>query len=514
MYFLTIALASSAALLLYFAISKRRSSHPPLPPGPAADPIIGHFRVIPASGQAKMFYEWSKIYGDVIHLHSLGRDVIVLNSHQAATDLLDKRGAIYSDRPKMVISELMGWCPTLVFLPYGKLFLKHRKIFQEYFGPRNVLSYLPLQKRHAHILAKNLMIDTEDHTEHTWHLSRSLNSRIETAFGHRVETNDDPLMKIGTAVSEASNNAGPVGHTPVDFIPWLKYFPSWFPGAYYGARAKEIYPLIRHFHDYPVELVQKQMAEGTANHCFLVSELERPRVSGIGEDDMTLIKGVAAEIYGAGADTTFTTLHLFLLTMILHPECMEKAQQEIDSVVGLHRLPEYGDRPALPYLEGIMQETLRSLRYTLPGIPHCAMEDDVYNGMFIPKGSTTIANTRAMTLDPRVYAEPFKFDPTRFLPKPAGRGEPYPSATWGYGRRICPGRHLASASLWMGMATMLATLHVSTMIGPDGKEVVPKVEFTVGLTQEQVPFPCIIRPRSDGAKSLILAACASMDTAE
>ncbi|KAJ6570613.1 cytochrome P450 [Mycena vulgaris] len=113
-----------------------------------------------------------------------------------------------------------------------------------------------------------------------------------------------------------------------------------------------------------------------------------------------------------------------------------------------------------------------------------------------------------MTLDPRVYAEPFKCDPTRFLPRPAGHGEPYPSVTWGFGRRICPGRHLASASLRMGIATMLATLHMSTIIGPDGQKVVPKVEFTVGVTQEQVPFHCIIRPRSDAAKSLILSACA------
>ncbi|KAJ6570526.1 cytochrome P450, partial [Mycena vulgaris] len=479
-----------------------------LPPGPPADPIIGHLRVIPASGQAKTFYEWSRIYGDVIHLHSLGRNIIVLNSHQAATDLLNKRGANYSDRPKMTIIELMGWWPTLVFLPYGKLFLQHRKMFQQYFGPRDALSYLPIQTRQAHILARNLMSDTEKHTEHTWHLSRSVcdaKIRIETAFGQRVESDDDPLMKLGKAVSEASNNAGPIGNTPVDFLPWLKYFPSWFPGAYYGARAKEVYPVIRRFHDYPVELVQKQMAEGTANPSFLLSELERPRDSGIADEEMGIIKGVAAEIYAAGSDTTFTTLHLFLLSMVLHPECMKKAQEEIDSIVGLNRLPEYNDRPYLPYLEAVMQETLRWQPAVELGIPHRSLEDDVYNGMLIPKGSTIIANTRAMTLDPNVYAEPFKFDPTRFLPRPAGRGEPHPNVAWGFGRRICPGRHLASASLWMGMATTLATLDMSTIIGPDGKEVVPKVEFTVGLTQEQVPFPCVIEPRSERAKSLIIS---------
>ena len=41
--------------------------------------------------------------GDVIHLRVLGRDIIVLNSVQAATDLFDKRGGLYSDRPNFVI---------------------------------------------------------------------------------------------------------------------------------------------------------------------------------------------------------------------------------------------------------------------------------------------------------------------------------------------------------------------------------------------------------------------------
>lgn len=84
------------------------------------------------------------------------------------------------------------------------------------------------------------------------------------------------------------------------------------------------------------------------------------------------------------------------------------------------------------------------------GLPHRSMEDDDYNGMFIPKGTLVIPNTRytsinsrlyrltglrGMTLDERVYANPFKFDPSRFLPKLEGRGEPHPSGPFGFGRR-------------------------------------------------------------------------------
>jgi len=40
-----------------------------------------------------------------------------------------------------------------------------------------------------------------------------------------------------------------------------------------------------------------------------------------------------------------------------------------------------------------------------------------------------------MTLDEQVYSDPFVYDPSRFLPKPQGRGEPFPTAAFGFGRR-------------------------------------------------------------------------------
>lgn len=43
---------------------------------------------------------------DVIHVKTLGQSVVVLNSLQAARDLLDKRGANYCDRPQFTLLEV------------------------------------------------------------------------------------------------------------------------------------------------------------------------------------------------------------------------------------------------------------------------------------------------------------------------------------------------------------------------------------------------------------------------
>ncbi|KDR72343.1 hypothetical protein GALMADRAFT_1344012 [Galerina marginata CBS 339.88] len=106
-----ISLLLGIATVLWIIV-KRLPNHPPLPPGPPADPIIGHLRIMPTDDNDIFFYELSKKYGKVSHLRIPGRTMVILNSAQAAVDLLDKRGAIYSDR-----------APSDVFMLYAVPFL-------------------------------------------------------------------------------------------------------------------------------------------------------------------------------------------------------------------------------------------------------------------------------------------------------------------------------------------------------------------------------------------------------
>jgi cytochrome P450 len=69
--------------------------------------------------------------------------------------------------------------------------------------------------------------------------------------------------------------------------------------------------------------------------------------------------------------------------MATHPST--KAQEEIDSVNGTHRLLEFENCPSLPYV-GASREVMRWKPVLPLGLPHAATEDDVYDGYFIPKG--------------------------------------------------------------------------------------------------------------------------------
>ncbi|KAF8073623.1 cytochrome P450 [Lyophyllum atratum] len=430
----------------------------PLPPGPPADPILGHVRLLPSAGQDVFFYNLGKIYGDVLHFSIFGRPMIVLNSVNAAIELLDKRSANYSDRPNFPIYETMGLHDSLVFVRYG--------------------NDLP---REARLLAENVLAHPERRGDLLIRFATAI--VVEIAYGHQIVSDDDPYVKIAEDVCIATANSGPPGGTPLEHA--VRYFPSWFPGAYYAGYARKTWHLVRKLYDYPVECVTEEMAKGDAKPSFLATQLEALQREGR-QNPATIeqIKAAAGVLYIAGAETTSSTLAFFFLAMVLYPECQTKAQEEIDAVVGRDRLPEFHDREQLPYVECLLQETLRWNHAVPLGVPHRSLEDDVYDGMFIPKGSIIIANTRGMSLDENVYADASAFEPTRFLPSPLGRGEPYPVGPFGFGRRACPGRHVANDSLWIAIVTILSAMHISKEFGDDGKEIVPdETPVAAGITR-------------------------------
>jgi len=176
--------------------------------------------------------------------------------------------------------------------------------------------------------------------------------------------------------------------------------------------------------------------------------------------------------------------------MALNPEIQRKAQDEIDSVVGIQRLPKISDRNSLPYLEAIIKEVLRWASVSPIALPHATREDDQVLGYKIPKGCVVVANLWAMLHDDRVYPEPFKFDPTRFLGE---KKQPDPrEVVFGRGRRVCPGQHIAEASLFIQVASVLAAFDIRKELDSSGREVEPEIGFTTAIVRsvESLPDCC------------------------
>ena len=78
--------------------------------------------------------------------------------------------------------------------------------------------------------------------------------------------------------------------------------------------------------------------------------------------------------------------------MASYPEVQKRAQAELDTVVGPHRLPTFADKSNLPYLNALVKECLRFRPVAPLGFTHKSMEEDEYRGYRIPKGSSIVYN--------------------------------------------------------------------------------------------------------------------------
>ncbi|KAF4615708.1 hypothetical protein D9613_012506 [Agrocybe pediades] len=469
------------SILVGIMFLKRKRALVALPPGPPAHPIVGHMFTMPQDVNSGIYFaELAKKYGDVACLRIPGKTMIILNSMRAAVDLLEKRSGIYSSRPLSDVFMLMGWEHNLAFISTGKRVQRQRRMLNEYLSRDKCASYLPSQEREARKLVRNLAEDPEEFDEHLNLFSTGIVVRI--AYGHDIKREnpvDDAYFKMATDASWCNTHCAAPGSNLVDLLPIMKYLPSWFPGTLPATQARLYRPIIDFLHEFPFADVQRQMDEGSARESYLLTHIEGMRRQEAGYPyTMDDIKGTAAVMIGAGADTTWSTTATFMLAMLLYPEVQKKAQQEIDAFIEENRLPTFSDRSNLPYVNCIVSETYRWYNAAPTGIPHESLEDDIYRGMFIPKGSVIIPNTRGITLDEAVYEHPHTFDPERYL-----RGEPHPVAQFGFGRRICPGRHLADASVWIAVASILAAFEINPVQDSNGTPIVPNEDFKYGITR-------------------------------
>ncbi|KAJ8520724.1 hypothetical protein ONZ45_g2493 [Pleurotus djamor] len=423
-------------VILVLAVSlynTRNRPKVPLPPGPPSDPIIGHLRVFPTQDVEATLHEWSKQYGDVMSFSLLGQRIIVLGSRDAAVDLLEKRGALYSCRPRIVVYKLMGADPNLPFLPYGPMFRKHRKLMGPALSQESCRQFEDMQRENAVLLVDALIKNRgEDFEQSLGMFTTAVIVRV--AIGHQILSDQDEFIQIASDVQSALLAGGVPGMTPIDWLPLLQYLPSWFPGTHYANEARKWYPAIRKLYDYPYNLVWMQMNKGTARRSYLLKLLQ-DLPSSPTEEDVFNLKGATAVMYAGGAETTWSSMSSFFLAMTLHPECQKVAQEEIDRVIGRDRLPTLKDRDDLPYISAVVQEALRWGRIAPLGVPHRSIQDDVFRGMFIPKGSLILTNIYGMSRDESIYEKPEMFNPMRFFPTSSGgNAEPPFGDVFGFGR--------------------------------------------------------------------------------
>lgn len=370
-----------------------------------------------------------------------------------------------------------------LFRHHGEEYFLHQRIAASTMSPRASSCYTPVQNYES----KRMLQDFLRSNDYEANFERFSASIVYTMiFGLRLETGKESQFETSKVNVEHLVKAGQVGAWIVDTLPFLNYLPT--PLAPWKRQAEEWYQ--------PITLSAKTNLDEALHRPgwnwakdFINSKEAR---------EMTELE-VAWDldiICSAGIETTNVMLQILTLALIANPNAIVTAQAELDAVVGDERMPAFDDMDRLPYIHAIIEETFR-WRHILPtGIPHATTQDDYYNGYFIPKNSTIIPLFIAMRNDATLFDDPSAFRPERWLNK-----SQQPMNNFGYGRRICTGRHIARNSMLIAVSRLLWGFNVKSK---DGQKVeVDEDMFTPDFVSHPKPFGAVFESRSEKRKAVM-----------
>ncbi|KAL2133003.1 hypothetical protein VTI74DRAFT_3041 [Chaetomium olivicolor] len=497
----------AVAIVIRLLLSGRRPKN--LPPGPPTLPIIGNLHQMPKRDVHLQFEKWAREYGPVYSLILGTKTLIVLSSDKAVKDLLDKKSNIYSHRQEMYIGQtLCSGDLRILMMGYNARWRMCRKLVHTLLNVSAAKSYVPYQM----LENKQMLYEMVTQPERCmYNIRRYANSLTTTmVFGWRTATyEDEKMMQLFDGFSQFSelNQTGMAAL--VDFFPWLRWLPDFLLPL--RAKAKELHRKEKELYLGHWLKAKEETKAGTIMRCFSEDLVEAQKAEGLSDDQACYITGTLLE---AGSDTTSSTLYAFVQAMLLYPEVQKKAQEEIDRAVGLNRLPTMDDERDLQYVRCIVKETLRWMPTAILGaVPHAVTQDDWYDGYLIPKDAGVLNNVWAINMDPARAPEPRRFNPDRYKDdfQSLADAAANPDAskrdqfTFGAGRRICPGIHVAERSLFLGVSRMLWAFDITPATDKDGNPIIPDQEkLTQGFVCQPEEFKLKITPRSEAHKQRVI----------
>ncbi|KUI63565.1 Cytochrome P450 1A1 [Cytospora mali] len=477
-----------------------------MPPGPLPYPIVGNTFMLPDHKPWLWFEELSQKHNAPLVTIWVGRRPTVwINDAWTASDLFEKRAGIYSSRPRMLVFAELGsgqsnlvnmytWTPE-----QRERWRVQRKLMHHAVGVQQVRKYRSFQNDESRVVAYDLLRKPDDYVKHFERYATSVVSII--GFGRRVESSDDPIITEVIAVMQLAAELNVPGKTfpmLMETFPLLARFPNaiapWKHGLGRNRSSGFFYAL--------ADEADKTPGHEDSFVKYLFSEKDKYSL------DKDEISSLSGNLFGAGSDTSSSTLITFILACCAFPDTLIPAYEELDRVVGPHRSPHFDDQPNLPYVNAFVKEVLRWRSVAIiGGQPHSPTQDDVYKGWLIPRGTWIQGNVWAIHHNDRDFPDPDRFNPKRYLPgDPDSR--PFPGErgymTFGWGRRVCSGQALAEQGTWVTVARLLWGFHIQKKRRADGSVVeVDIFNYTDGLNMRPRPFECSIVPRSEDVRQTI-----------
>ncbi|OQV12855.1 Cytochrome P450 2J5 [Hypsibius exemplaris] len=494
-YFSVITAVLAALLALTYWLKQSRPKN--YPPGPPGLPFVGHtFSVGSPRRPAATFMKWKAQYGDIFSVKLGGRRMVVLSDIATARRIFQDDNVTGRDQKSLIRTEGSYVPPGAgIIVSNHELWKTHRRF---------ALSTLRDLGMGKNWLEDTILTEVEElcqilrDTKQTpfnpkVKLTNSVSNVIcALIFGRRFELNDPKFSRLTGLIAENVSGASVEGLAKT--LPFLMWFPNRIRNLIYRARLNR---------DSLVEFMQEMIAEeankkdhdsGDVQDYLRAYQREKETGAKTADketfDDKQLVASLL-DLFGAGTETTSTTVLWAFLLMIVNPDIQRKIQEEIDTTVGRDKVLTNSDRARLPYTDAAILEVQR-IGSLVPLGGRVNFEETTIDGYTIPKGTSIMINLYGVNRDPRYWKNPEQFDPTRFLDENNKIIKPEGFVPFSVGKRSCPGEALAKMELFLFTANLLRCFTVKL---PPGKTLTTE-DYVMGVVSAPIPFDVVFIPRT------------------
>ncbi|KAG8807697.1 hypothetical protein FRC17_004311, partial [Serendipita sp. 399] len=175
---------------------------------------------------------------------------------------------------------------------------------------------------------------------------------VEITYGREIWKRAEKELATSNHEAMHLSELGLFHFWPVNFMPLLRFVPSWVPGLTFkriGDQSTRLSEFVRYK---PFEMALELHGQGRLGHCLASRLLDE---FGAIED----VRDALAILYMTGADMTSGAINAFLFNMYLFPDVAERVFEEIRHVTQGQQALEIADRSSLPYTEAAWKESIR-----------------------------------------------------------------------------------------------------------------------------------------------------------
>ncbi|CAL2043275.1 unnamed protein product [Caenorhabditis brenneri] len=443
---------------------KRRS----LPPGPVPLPFFGNVLSLSAEKPGyEAFRKWTKKYGDVFTFWLGSKPFVIISSYSRLKESFIRDGETYMNKVQLNFQHFLRDGNFGVAETNGEVWSTHRRFALSTLRDFGVGKDLMQEK--ILIEVKEIFEKFDAHLDQEQHIDQVFNNAVanminQLIFGYRFEDEKlEELQKLSELMTYQENFFTRFKTNFQIFVPELARF---LPG-------KTLEDGLRQWKFDFFEFFNKQIENHRQNidfdsedsqdyaEAYLKEQKKREAEGDLETFSTKQLANMCLDLWFGGLSTTNITLTWAISYILHHPEVQRKIHEELDQVISSDRLVTTADKSELPYMNAVINESQRCVNLVPVNLFHCTSRDTVINGYSIKEGTGVIAQISTVMLDEKVFPEPYKFNPDRFIDKNGKLKKVEELVPFSVGKRQCLGEGLARMELFLFISNFFNRYKIS-----------------------------------------------------